>query len=1128
MRTYIKVLIFVLVLFVSNNIFSQSSSVLAEGKWVKMTFSSSGIYKIDFSLLAEMGFDPNELDPRNLSIYGNRGGMLPQSNAESRSVDLEENSIFISGESDGIFNIEDYLLFYVDEINAQSFDKASQTFNIDKNLYSNDIHYFITNKNSPGKRVPENPNLEGDFPIISTYNKLLYHEEDLYNILGSGRKWFGERFDSQNEMAFDLELVNLTSGEDIGIKISAMAQSFNSSSMIVSINNTQIGEINFNPIPNARYTIKGNEMSNSFQFPIDGISSSSSLKFTFNKSGSSNALAYLDQFLLDIPTNIVLENKQTKFRSVASLDNSISKFAIQNLKNESVIWNITDPLNPTVQQATIMNNSGLFGDFTDELKEYLMFNPSEIQLVEAFETIDNQNLHSLNPVEFLIVTNQQFEQSALRLANFRQTSSGLNSEVVNVSDIYNEFSSGRQDVSAIRDFIRYLYQRDGKLKYVLLLGKGSYDYKDRVDGNTNLTPTYEARNSLDPLKSYSSDDFFGFLDQDEGEWIESIAGDHLLDVGIGRIPATSVSEAEIVVDKIINYQTSPQALGDWRSKLLFIADDGDFNIHQRDADQLATMVDTTYRDFNIQKLYLDAYQQEQKPNGEFSPKAKEALQNFIEEGTLILNFTGHGAETGWMQEQILTLDLIDALSNEFRLPLFVTATCEFGRNDDPSIVSGAEKTMLKNEGGAIALITTARPVFSSTNYALNQALYETILKKENGHYPRLGDVIRYTKNNSLNGSSNRNFILMGDPSMRLAYPSNEISIQSINNVTVNPNVTDTIRALEKIKISGQIESQGQRDENFNGILNLVLKDKKKTSRTIGTDSPVFEFEEDNNILFNGSATVTDGTFFIDFVVPRNIQYNWGTGKINLYATPDFGSKDAIGAKNDFLIGGTFEDPTQDNSPPVLTPFLNDSLSTQPFFVKSNATLLVKISDENGINISDSGVGQEISAVLNDSAWYNLNGYFSTIKDDFTTGWVSFPLRNLPNGKNRIVIKASDNHNNSQNSALEFIVNDANSTLITNISNYPNPFISSTTFSIAHNSAGERVELVVEIFNIKGEKITSIYDKVNSAKSTEEITWNGTNFEGAKLNKGLYIYNVILRSLESNKLYSKRQKLIISN
>ncbi len=1129
LRLYFRVLIMSLSLIVFQSpSFAQESSVLANGKWVKMSFATAGVYKIDRSVLTDMGFDPVQIDPANLAIYGNGGGMLSQSNAVERVQDLHENAIYVHGGLDGIFNSEDYILFYVDAVSARSFDDKDQTFSFEKNLYTDQVSYFITVKNTAGKRIASNPNLGTGFPLIETYNKLIWHEEDLFNILGSGREWYGERFDSQNEKTFDLSLDGLAATGTIGIYTKAMAQSFLSSSMTVELDGNQIGQLNFNSIANARYTRKGNDKNRTWSVPAAGRSSLSNLKFTFDRNGSTSALAYLDEFILDVPAQLQLSNEQTPFRSVQSLENGISTYQISNTTAESMIWNISNPLDPSLQESDFSTGLNSFGDFSDRLKEYVVFNPSEISLVTSFEPLENQDLHGMSSPDFIIISHQDFLSQAQRLADFRQSNDGLETTVVDLTSIYNEFSSGNQDISAIRDFIRYMYNQSGKLKYVLFFGRGSYDYKSRIDQNTNFTPTYEARNSIDPLNSFSSDDFFGFLDEDEGEWVESAIGDHILDIGIGRIPATSPEDAEIAIDKIINYQTSSQTLGDWRSRLLFVADDGDNNIHQRDADQLATLVDTTYDDFNVHKLYLDAFEQERQPTGEFSPSAQQSLLNSIEQGVLVLNFTGHGAETGWMQERVLTLELIDEMSNIDNLPLLVTATCEFGRNDDPSIISGAEKMLFKDDGGAIALITTARPVFSSTNYDLNLALYGSILEQENGNYARLGDIIKFTKNNSLNGSLNRNFLLLGDPSMRLAYPSKDISIQSINGLNVDPLEIDTIKALQRVQISGQIEQDGVKDGSFNGTLNFELLDKRQKIQTKGTESRVFEFEERNSALFKGTASISHGNFSLQFVVPLNIDYNWGAGKMVMYAINENGTQDALGSNVDFILGGTADLEAPDNSPPEILAYLNDTLSNGPFFIKSNATLLVKIVDENGINISQAGIGQEITAVLNDSVQFNLNPFFTTIKDDFTIGWVDFPLRNLHSGPNRLTIKAWDNYNNSQTSTLEFIVSDDNSTLITDITNFPNPFITSTTFSIAHNSAGERVELTVEIFNNRGEKITSLYQTASSANSVQEILWNGTNFDGSKLSNGLYIYNVILRSESSGETYSKRQKLIISN
>lgn len=1090
---------------------------------MKMSFHNSGVYRIDRATLSNMGFDPLSIDPQNIAIYGNGGGMIPQDNETERPNDLVENSILVIGENDGIFNSDDYILFYVDEVDKHSYNPNSREYSVENNLYTDEIFYFITVKETPGKRVLSKIDLGDNHPKIEYYDRIIWHEQDLVNILGSGREWFGEQFDASTPLNFDIPFGNLVPDKEISVVLNLMAQAFIPSSVSVDLGSEAIEDVQFDPIINARYTPKGDTQRASFTIGTEGLQDLERLELLYNSGGSTSAVAYLNNYLITAPTILQWNSVTTKFRSAQSTLNPISTFSISGHDENMMVWDVTNPMQPQVQEFSVAGNIASFGAFSDELSEYIIFDPDDVTLVSTYVGISNQNLHRIIQTDLLIVSHSDFVTQANRLAEFRQSHDGLNVTVVTTEEIYNEFGSGKPDPSAIRDFVKYI-QDNGGLDYLLFFGKGSYDYKDRFENNTNFVPTYEARNSLDPLASYSSDDFFGFLDSDEGEWIESRSGDHLLDIGIGRIPATSLEEATIAIDKIISYQTSSDGLGNWRTKLLFVADDGDNNIHQRDADQLATLVDTSYKQFNVDKLYLDSFEQERRPNGEFSPDAQRALLDAVDQGVLVLNFTGHGGETGWMQERVLTLDLIDDMENQNNLPLFVTATCEFGRNDDPNIVSGAEIMMFKENGGAIALITTARPVFSSTNYDLNLALYGSILERENGQYARLGDVIRFTKNNSLNGSLNRNFILLGDPSMQLAYPEKQVVITEIN----ESNQADTIKSMEKVRLTGEIQENGLIDQQFSGILSLTLFDKSQQTQTRGTESSVFFYEQRNSALFNGTATVTNGQFSVEFVVPKNIDYRWGNGKFTLYAVDTSRNIDAIGSKSDFTIGGTNNQPTEDNSPPKIRIFLNDTLFSDPYSVKPNATLLVNLSDENGINISQASIGQEITATLNDSAVYILNPFFTTNLDDFTQGWVEFPLRNVPEGLNHLTIKAWDNYNNSSISTLEFIIDNESSTLITDLSNFPNPFLNSTTFSIVHNGAGEEIEMTVDIYNSKGEKITSLYRILEQAKSVEKIIWNGDSFEGSKLGKGIYIYNVRLKSLSTGKIASERQKLIISN
>lgn len=1126
--TYYLIFLSISLLFFSPKLEGQNSSILANGEWIKMTFVEEGVYRIDRGTLTNMGFDVNSLDPRRLAIYGNKGGMLPQSLLLNQNQALIETRILVSGEEDGIFNNEDFILFYVDRIDELQFDFDSRSFNSIKNIYSDEINYFITLKNENGLRLQMLPNLGNGQNPITTYNKIIYREADLVNILGSGREWFGESFGGGNNLEFNFNEQQIAPGLQITTKIKMMAQALGTTSVSASLNGKSLGSINFEAIPNTRYGVKGHEEEGTFSLNTStlGNTNSINLSLTFDRQGINNATAYLNSLLIDVPSQLRYTASPIVFRSINSLDQSVSNYNISNTNSNILVWDVSDPMNVKSQAFQTNGTNINFGAFSDQLRTYAVFEPSNLSLVTDFETVVNQDLSGTNVPDMVIVSAPEFLNEAHRLAEFRRSSDQLEVLVVTPQQIYNEFSAGKPDVSAIRNYMYHLYRKSNRLKYLLLFGKGSYDYKNRIDGNTNFVPTYEARSSLNPLTSYSSDDYFGFLDDTEGDWIESRDGDHTLNIGIGRIPATNVDQATIAVDKIINYQNSIEGIGDWRRRLVFVADDGDNNIHQRDADRLATLVDTTYEGFNVRKIYLDAFEQVSSPNGEASPKAENALLDAVDQGVLIMNFTGHGAETGWMQERILTIESIANWKNPNRLPLVVTATCEFGRNDDPSIVSGAEVLMFKENGGAIGLVTTARPVFSSSNYTLNLALYGAILERPNGEFQRLGDIIKFTKNNALNGANNRNFILLGDPSMRLNYPKREISIYKINGLVPNAK-SDTLRALQKVRIEGEISRSGQFSADFNGNLSFSLFDKRNNRQTIGTESSPFSYLERDSQLFNGTASVVNGQFTVEFVVPKNINYQFGSGKMSMYAFEEGKTEDAFGAKIDFILGGTSTNTAVDITPPNVNAFINDMSPVKKIIVKKNANLLLQLFDENGINISESGIGQNLSATLNDSITYNLNGFYQAKKDDFKSGEVNFPLRELPLGMNQLEIRAWDNFNNLSKTLIDFEVTSENSTLITEINSYPNPFVDNTIFSIAHNSAGETLVIQIDIINSKGESVVSLNSEIETGSNVEMLNWNGTDKNGSKLSRGIYIYNVFLRSVNRGKTHVKRQKLIIS-
>ncbi len=1093
--------------------FGQSQdSPLANGNWVKMNFSENGVYAISYEKMNEMGFDVNNVDPTTIQIFGLPGGMLPQNNDADWPSGLAEIPTQLDAQDSDKFEPGDRILFYVDAVDRLTYDEIKGIYQVEKNLYSNHISYFITLGQNEGRKLSLSPNLGGNFATFNTHETIISHEEESINLLNSGREWFGERM-TNNALNFQHDVFEPRG--DGKLYLRAISQAIQATSLNFNIED-QEGTLNFNPIPNQQYGIKANVQD--LIIPFEVISNQITLELEYDRGGVNNAVSYLDKYLISIPTANTY-NEDFLLINSASLGNSISSFQIES-DVELSIWNITNSLSPVIQEFDQNGRTHQFSTFTESLQKFWVFNEEQLPEPKDFEQISNQNLSGEASPDLIIVANDQFLGHAQQMAEFRRSNDQMSVIVASLDQVYNEFSGGRPDISAIRDFAKTKYDQSSRLKYLLLFGKGSYDYKDRVSSNTNLVPTYESRNSIHPLFTFSSDDYFGFLEDHEGEWIESRAGDHDLEIGIGRIPVTNTEQADNFIEKWLSYQSDPNTFGEWRTKLNFVADDGDRNIHQRDADILARTVDANHEDFGVTKLYLDAFPQEQLPNGEASPEAEKALLDAVNEGRIMINFTGHGAESGWMQERILTFDLMEQWQNPDRLPFLVTATCEFGRNDDPETFSGAEFLLTKERSGAIGLVTTARPVFSSTNFSLNEALYDIMLAKDSDQFNRLGDIIQYTKNNSLEGSLNRNFILLGDPSLRLAFPEMDIVISSINNQPIRG--SDTLRAYQTVSFQGQISNS----PSFNGELSYQLIDKAIQKVTLGSDSDPFHFEEKDQFLARGKAKVTNGTFSIRLTIPKNIDYNFGKARLQMYALDATKKQDAFGAFEEFILGGTDSQAQEDNSPPSGQLFLNDTIGTVQSSYGANVNFIAILEDENGINISENGLGQSIELIVNDSLRYILNENFVTFPDQFERGILSYPLQGLSPGVNNIQLSYWDNRGNRSVSDLAFSVNE-NSSLINEIKNYPNPLENETIFYISHQLNSEFVEVKVEIMNMNGQKITEFKQDFSNAQSKLNIEWDMNEDLGYQLEKGVYIYNVLISSKTSGLSESKQKKLIIS-
>jgi len=1101
----VKIYLVILCLLIS--VFtSGQSSVLSSGKWYKVGITETGLYKIDQAVLDALGVS-NSVKPERIKLYGNGvRGILPQENALDRPVDLLENPIFISGSSDGSFDNADYILFY--GIGPHKEVWTQDGFDFKRNVYSDTSFYFIRLDGEEGKRVQSVDNPSGNAAtVVSTFNDHIVYEDDRLNIISSGRRWLGKFLSNGETLTFNYFIEGL-SGEIHG-NISVVNQStqegeFNISANSNIISSISVGTIPPSPITGPDYNRKGIEKTSDFSF-----SGTENLNFQITLQGGSSR-GSLDRFFLTFKRELRLYGVETDFRTVSGTGELV-EYRINNSQG-AAIWNVTDAANIYEQSYDINEGIISFKNQSEELQEYVIFSGSDFPVPFVFGEVPNQNLRGATNFDGIIIAPPAFLSEANRLAQFHSSNDGLSVKVVTPEQIYNEFSSGRQDITAIRDYAKYVYENGGLLKYLLLFGDCSYDYKDRITSNTNFVPTYESRESFHPIFSYSSDDYYAFLEEEEGLWEERRSGDHTMEIGVGRLPVKTVDEATTVVNKIIYYSTSSNTLGKWRNELAYVADDGDKNRHTNDADSLSDLVDTTFVQYNISKLYLDAF--EQDASKDLSPQAAAALKSQIREGSFIINFLGHGNEEFWTDEKIFTKGDINKLTNRNKLPIFVTATCEFGRHDDPLRVSGAEELLLLETGGGIALLTTSRPVFASTNFSLNKAFHESIFNNKN----RLGDIISATKNNGLEGRVNRNFTLLGDPMMRPAFPKLDIVLEGVENVP------DTLKALQKITLSGEIRERGTIKNNFNGQMIIGVFDVEQEFETLGQDPHTYSLR--SNAIFRGEATVVDGEFEFSFIVPENISYQLDRGKISLYAWDFDLNIDAAGSSRSFVIGGTFDNVTPDNTPPVIQSYLNDESFENGNTVGSSSLFIAQINDDSGITTSRLGVVEGIVLEIGGQK-INLNKYYTASPDTFKEGHVVYPLTDLAPGSYQAALKVWDTHNNSSTSTIEFNVSSEPEIFTFNEVAYPNPATDHMTFYFEHDREDEDLNVDFKVYDAGGSiQYEKDYLFRNSSRNIE-IEWNLDTNSGQVLNRGVYYYKLVIKSNFDGAAKEIAAKLVLS-
>ena len=1082
-----------------------TASVLSEGGWHQVAVVQDGVYRLDRSFLEQHGIITSADSLSGLHVYGNGNGMLPQANDAPVAPDLRELAVWISPS-------DDFLLFYGQGPDRVYYDTHQEAYRVEKHLYDTANYYFLTHNEQPGRPISTRPSIAfGSGTLVTERLAVYHHQHELTNLLGSGRQWWGEELSSdQPELSITFSSEAAQSGT---LEVSVGSRATSRSTFDITIDGTVKESIPVGAAQNGLYGYRARVATQ--WLPLEMLPDHPTVTLRYHD--RTDDLGYLDYLTLNTREPLVYRQRPLLFSDPHARSHRLHRYQIKQASASLFLWDITNPQSPVAQTYRQQDSTLSFRIYADTLREFITFDPATVTTVPRYVgSVANQDLRSLPTSELLIITAPSLREEAERLAAFRREHDGLTAWVVTLPQIYNEFSSGRQDVTAIRNFIRMRYRRDEALRYVLLFGDASYDYRSTQRG---LVPTYQSRQSLHSVHSYASDDYFGFMDNQEGEWPEqgNALDSHDLELGIGRLPVRTPEEARVVVDKLIHYGRSPQALGKWRKDVLFVADDGDANKHQHQSDFLASQLEIERPDLDVQRLFLDAFPQEDNR----APAVRQRLDRAVERGVLLVDFIGHGGETAWTNEQILDLAMIEQWDNYDRLPVFLTATCEFGRFDDPQRASGAETALLSETGGAIALFTTTRPAFANTNFQISTAFYEATFPPDHQPPPRLGDIIRDTKNRSRAGTINRNFVLLGDPSMTLRAARQGVAVIS---VTTNGTVADTLRPLDRIVIEGQVMDQDQRDVSFSGTAFVDFLAQPQATTTLGQEDStrLMTYRNRDHSLFRGSARVVDGTFTLSFILPKNTPANYDWGKLSFYALDKERTRDASGAYEGIVLGGEPDPSEGDQTPPTVELFFNRERYPVASTLYPHSTLIVRLADESGINIADETHG--IRLTLDDWQEFTLNDTYEADLDNPQRGKATFVLPELVSGQHTLRITAADTYLNTRERTIDFAIVGDSVLLLQDLVVYPNPTEGEVniSFEVGNNIELSHAELVV--YTALGKVISQQTFSLEAGLSTYLLS-DVLASSGAALLPGTYLYQLTVVDT-SGAYQSHRSKLLV--
>lgn len=1086
-------------------------SVLADGHWVKIRVSESGVCRMSFSELRSAGLEPSQV-----RVFGYGGAQKEQDFSKRNIDDLPQVPVYVG---------EDYILFYVQ--GPISWTYNGSRFAHTRNTYSDFGYYLLSDDAGAMLPFPEAEAVSGSPTDVTYYSYYQVQDKDSVNLIdrtgvsGGGRTFYGEQFAAGQTRTFTFS-TPYANGDNSSVYIDMAANAATTSTVKAQLNNTSSKSIYISSIPD-HYTfgVAGT-------ISMNGASEEQNQRITMQfVNSNASALAWLNYIEITTPSELVMTGSYMGIRSLVNRNTTNPvRFLLRNTTASTQIWDVTD-LAAIQRMPTTMVDDQLawVGTQADGVHEYIAVNTDGTKFVQAevVGEVKNQNLHALSNIDYIIICPEGYEDVSEDLAKAHEAKQAITYAIVTDQQVYNEFSSGTPDATAYRWLMKMLYDRakngiGQQPRWLLLMGHGTFDNRKLLrNSGTSLLLTYQSKNSVNEIKAYATDDYFAYLDDNEG----TIDTQGRMDIGVGRLPVESLDEARTTVDKLIQYIRNEQT-GKWKNQLVYLADDGENGTHTETAEKSAELVRIKNPDFIVHKIFLDAYPQEVNASGESYPLAKNRVLNLLKNGVLFFNYSGHGGYNAITNESILNLKDIAGMTNKNQA-FWLFATCNFAQCDAGKR-SAAETAVLNPKGGAIGILAATRTVYASQNTNLNRSVCDTLFGHSDVfHYDMtLGEAISIGKNLLGSDENKLAYVLLGDPCMRLNYPT-DYHVETLTEM-------DTLNALSVQHVEGRIIDEDLNTvSDFNGKVDITIYDKMQSIPTrdndnVGGDPRVIAYNDYPNTIFSGATDVKEGLFNYTFMVPKDIRYNFDNGRIVYYAvTADsLETAEAVGHFEQFIIGGTGSTVAIDTIGPEMEIYLNSPAFRNGDKTYATPRFFANLYDENGINTAGAGIGHDLMLIIDDDPKmiYSLNEYFTAANNSYQAGQVSYLMEELANGPHSLTFRAWDLLNNSTTKSLNFIVEAGLDPSIYNVTTYPNPVQQSGVVHLIVNydQPDELIETEIYLYNTAGQMVYSHKQDNPDAVSI--------NLPSLGLNTGVYIYSVKIKSA-SSKYSTTSGKIIVT-